>query len=300
MDKITLLVCNKLNNHDKDGPILINNFNTEWNTIDYVKCTFTSEWHNKWKEVAKTEYAGLGLGIYREDFNNFHKICEKSDDILGKLHIQEQECRIEFNFYTKHNNNITKKKDVIDGEEVISITLNSVYECLINIEFKHRSSSGTLSEFNSTEIIPVSVAEKILHTNSIDEVLKIIKENIKEKENKKMPNKTIKLKKLNDPVSHPSHYTDGKIEVIDYIEDKKLGFHLGNAVKYISRAGKKDPNKYVEDLKKAVWYINREIERETNPEKDHDDSDEAVAILDDNELKLDIDNTEAILVKKNE
>lgn len=62
-----------------------------------------------------------------------------------------------------------------------------------------------------------------------------------------------------DPVNHPSHYTDGKIEVIDYIEDKGLGYHLGNAVKYISRAGKKDPAKYIEDLKKAVWYLNREI-----------------------------------------
>ncbi len=64
---------------------------------------------------------------------------------------------------------------------------------------------------------------------------------------------------MNDPVNHPSHYTDGKIEVIDFIEDKKLGFHLGNAVKYIARAGKKDPNKEVEDLKKAIWYINRRI-----------------------------------------
>lgn len=60
-------------------------------------------------------------------------------------------------------------------------------------------------------------------------------------------------------VNKPSHYTDGNIEVIDYIEDKKLGFCLGNAIKYISRAGKKDPNKEVEDLKKANWYINRRI-----------------------------------------
>lgn len=66
-----------------------------------------------------------------------------------------------------------------------------------------------------------------------------------------------------DNVNHPSHYTDGRIEVIDFIEDKKLGYHLGNAVKYISRAGKKDPAKKVEDLRKAAWYINREIERLT-------------------------------------
>ena len=64
-----------------------------------------------------------------------------------------------------------------------------------------------------------------------------------------------------DPVNHPSHYTDGKIEVIDFIEDKGLNFHRGNAVKYIARAGKKDKNKEIEELKKAVWYINREIKR---------------------------------------
>lgn len=66
---------------------------------------------------------------------------------------------------------------------------------------------------------------------------------------------------MNDNVNHPSHYTDGKIEVIDFIEDKGLNFHRGNAVKYISRAGKKDPNKEIEDLQKAAWYLNREIMR---------------------------------------
>lgn len=66
---------------------------------------------------------------------------------------------------------------------------------------------------------------------------------------------------MNDNVNHPAHYTDGNIEVIDFIEDKQLGYHLGNAVKYIARAGKKDPDKYVEDLQKAAWYIAREIDR---------------------------------------
>lgn len=68
---------------------------------------------------------------------------------------------------------------------------------------------------------------------------------------------------MNDNVNHPSHYTDGKIEVIDFIEQKNLNFHRGNAVKYIARAGKKDPKKEVEDLRKAVWYLNREITRLT-------------------------------------
>lgn len=63
-----------------------------------------------------------------------------------------------------------------------------------------------------------------------------------------------------DNVNHPAHYTDGRIEVIEYIEDKKLGYCLGNAVKYISRAGKKDPAKEVEDLQKAEWYIRRRIQ----------------------------------------
>ena len=67
--------------------------------------------------------------------------------------------------------------------------------------------------------------------------------------------------KVCDNVNHPSHYTSGQIEVIDFIEDKELGFHLGNAVKYISRAGRKNPDKPIEDLRKAVWYINRQIKR---------------------------------------
>ena len=64
---------------------------------------------------------------------------------------------------------------------------------------------------------------------------------------------------MSDAVNHPSHYTYGNIEVIEYIEDKKLDYCLGNAVKYISRAGKKDPAKEIEDLQKADWDINRRI-----------------------------------------
>lgn len=72
---------------------------------------------------------------------------------------------------------------------------------------------------------------------------------------------TERYKFMSDNVNHPKHYNNGKIEVIDYIEDKNLGFNLGNAVKYISRAGIKDPDKTVEDLQKACWYVLREIER---------------------------------------
>lgn len=57
---------------------------------------------------------------------------------------------------------------------------------------------------------------------------------------------------------NPSYYK-GKIEVIDFIEAYDLGFCLGNCVKYISRAGKKDPNKEIEDLRKAEYYLQRRI-----------------------------------------
>ena len=65
----------------------------------------------------------------------------------------------------------------------------------------------------------------------------------------------------NDAITHPAYYTDGQIEVSDFIADKNLNFFRGNVVKYVARAGKKDSSKEVEDLKKAAWYIGREIER---------------------------------------
>lgn len=63
----------------------------------------------------------------------------------------------------------------------------------------------------------------------------------------------------NDPVNHPAHYTRGNIEVLDFIEDQGFGYHLGQVVKYVCRAGKKDPAKYVEDLSKAAFYLARAI-----------------------------------------
>lgn len=62
-------------------------------------------------------------------------------------------------------------------------------------------------------------------------------------------------------VEHPSHYNTGRIEVIDFIYDQRLDFDLGNAVKYICRAGRKDPSKTVEDLRKAVFYLEDKIKR---------------------------------------
>ena len=66
--------------------------------------------------------------------------------------------------------------------------------------------------------------------------------------------------KVGDPVNHPAHYNAGKIEVIEFIEDQKFGYNIGNAVKYLARYGKKKTEKAAEDLAKARWYILREME----------------------------------------
>jgi len=63
-----------------------------------------------------------------------------------------------------------------------------------------------------------------------------------------------------DPVNHPKHYYGNKLQAIDVIEDFELGFHLGNAIKYILRAEKKGDK--IENLKKAIWYLEREIYNE--------------------------------------
>ena len=63
---------------------------------------------------------------------------------------------------------------------------------------------------------------------------------------------------MESKINHPSHYNQGKYEAIEVIEDWKLGFNLGNTVKYISRSGHKADA--VQDLEKALWYLGREIE----------------------------------------
>lgn len=85
-------------------------------------------------------------------------------------------------------------------------------------------------------------------------------------------NVTVKKNNINVPkqtneksnaVNHPSYY-QGKIEVIDFIEDKRLGFNLGNCIKYIARCHLKHKDNPVEDLKKARWYLDREIRNMEN------------------------------------
>ena len=67
---------------------------------------------------------------------------------------------------------------------------------------------------------------------------------------------TVKREDLEE-INHPSYYNQSKIEVIDAIEEWQLGFHLGNAVKYIARAKHKGTE--VKDIQKAIWYLQRFI-----------------------------------------
>ena len=86
--------------------------------------------------------------------------------------------------------------------------------------------------------------------------------------------------KITDNVNHPNHYCEGrKYEPWDVIVDWQLDYLTGNAVKYLSRAGRKDPSKETEDLRKAVAYIEKRIE--VLESRKSDDSYDSIYELDD-------------------
>jgi len=70
----------------------------------------------------------------------------------------------------------------------------------------------------------------------------------------------------NDPIHAPAHYLRGGIGTIDFIEAKDFNFRIGNVIKYLSRAGQKEGTPYLQDLEKALWYLNREIQATRNHE----------------------------------
>jgi hypothetical protein len=65
---------------------------------------------------------------------------------------------------------------------------------------------------------------------------------------------------MKETINHPEYYREGTYEAINVIEAWNLTFSLGNVVKYVSRAGKKDPEREIEDLEKAKWYLERHIQ----------------------------------------
>lgn len=73
---------------------------------------------------------------------------------------------------------------------------------------------------------------------------------------------------MKETINHPEYYREGTYEAINVIEAWNLGFSLGNVVKYLSRAGKKDPEREIEDLEKAKWYLERHIQNLKKNEKE--------------------------------
>lgn len=66
---------------------------------------------------------------------------------------------------------------------------------------------------------------------------------------------------MSDVINSPAHYTHGPIEVIEIIEGFGLNYHRGNVIKYLLRAGVKSTDTELQDLKKAAWYLARDIAR---------------------------------------
>lgn len=90
----------------------------------------------------------------------------------------------------------------------------------------------------------------------------VVKQKRKYTKRKKRKYTKRKDKNLSSAVDHPVHYggENNPYEAIKIVEASGLDFHVGNAVKYALRAGKKEGNSETQDLKKAVWYLNRKIE----------------------------------------
>jgi len=117
------------------------------------------------------------------------------------------------------------------------------------------------SEFMKKETKFVKLPDPFESTIEIDQFVSITDtnrfESALEDARKRNPNQrdTVPV----DVVNNPPHYTSSGIQPIEAVEAWGLNFNTGNAVKYISRAGKKDPNKHIEDLEKAEFYLKREI-----------------------------------------
>jgi hypothetical protein len=115
----------------------------------------------------------------------------------------------------------------------LGVTLSYVY----NIRAKHKSKINTKDK-------PLSSYERLL------------KDSLAQARGEQ-PRIRMQASPSADMVNHPPHYTAGGIETIDFIEAKKLGYNLGNVIKYITRSDLKGDK--LENLEKAQWYLNREI-----------------------------------------
>lgn len=83
---------------------------------------------------------------------------------------------------------------------------------------------------------------------------------------------------MTEKVDHPEHYNPGVYEVINIIEHYNLGFHLGNVLKYILRADKKHDTPK-EDIEKAIWYLNRYLEKLEKETPDVSESNKGCSVI---------------------
>ena len=109
-------------------------------------------------------------------------------------------------------------------------------------------------EIAGTTGVPINTVYQTIYNNKKDMALTMSKSPVVLLQ---YPNKNSSKEETKDNVNSPKHYTTGGIETIDYIEAKSLNYNLGNVVKYVSRSDYKGSK--LEDLKKARWYLCREI-----------------------------------------
>jgi len=144
--------------------------------------------------------------------------------------------------WSRYTANIGKKVAVKDptGEKITGTVYGTIvdYDLLGHYSIEYDGIHGTITQIDTVPVEWCEITEK--EDPSDQDTPDIFKEN--------------------DNVNHPSHYTDGNIETIDFIERFcPNNFHTANAIKYISRAGKKAQSPEQEDIKKAIWYLKRKI-----------------------------------------
>lgn len=143
-----------------------------------------------------------------------------------------------------------RKEPNAKAKEIARATGVSI-SCVYNVKHELRKAQKEIEQNAPALKLPPKLASKPIRIKLIEDPFK------KEVNRVTKVLDTVGVSYTVDVVNHPPHYKVGGIEVIDFIESKGLTYNLGNVVKYVSRADHKG-NK-LEDLKKAQWYLNREV-----------------------------------------
>lgn len=145
--------------------------------------------------------------------------------------------------------------DNMDRAEMLSYALGRL--CIYNQDFAH-------NDMNLMQVLYVlqAIRDELSDTaqSYLDTYFKNMQE-ISTTQSTSSPDTPPDTPPVNDPVNHPSHYTDhpSGIEAIEVT--RHMGFNVGNAIKYLWRNGKKEGQPAIQDLEKAIWYIQDEINR---------------------------------------